>query len=508
MNTTTYEIPAENLHRLTEKLGALIKRAAKLGCALPSYTVSPVRAIRRTVREQDLDGTVIEYEEVREVYDVAVSGEAPSYAGWTFVAVRDHAEGGAPLIRAIDHQEIPVRFREPGSACEHCKVRRDRKETFVLRHEDGRWIQVGRSCIKDFLGHSSPDHLAACAELIAELREVGGYGESEFIAWQPTVERFLQFVAASIRLHGWTPRSRSGDAFGGVMSTAAMADAWMSEATKAAKEHRSSKFPTPNAEDRARAKAATAWAVGLTDEQVTGGKGDYLYNVRTAASRTFLTAKTTGIVASIIAAFDRDCAMKRAHAESKHVGAKGDKFTLKIKPATKKRAEERTDTRLRLTVQSVRSFDGSYGETFKNEMIDEHGNAFVWWTNAALQVSAVYMVAGTIKDHGEWRGRKETILTRCSVERVEFEVEAEDESGPKFVVGTRVVARIGPHHYPGVVAEIENPMSIGVTLDKDDYATWFQGEREIAKLALEPNTPAKETEATPEQSASGEEKAA
>jgi hypothetical protein len=419
--TTSFEIPEENLSRFIERMDALIRRAAKLGCALPTYTVSAARVIRAV--EEDFDGT--RFEVARVVYNVTVAGEAPSFDGWTFAAVRDHREGGAPLIRSCG-PEIPVRFREPSDACDHCRVSRRRAETFVLVHEDGRWVQVGRSCIRDFLGHLSPEHLASVAEIIADVHGgewSDGGGEP---SWRPTVERYLQFVAAVIRQHGWTSRKVATARCCNDAATASMAAEWMYAASAAAKKHEKSKFPLPTAEDRVRAEQATAWAVALGSDGAE--LGDYLYNVRTAAQRVVLTEKTTGIIASIISTWDRAMgqARERAASVSQHIGTIGERFVRTVKPATKKRAEIVTDTRRAVTVQKVTSKDGDYGTSYKNVMLDSTGAILVWWTGAALTTGGRYILAGTVKAHGEWQGRCETTLTRCDAERVLFELDGLD----------------------------------------------------------------------------------
>jgi hypothetical protein len=417
----TFDVPEENLPRLRQRLDKLARRAVKLGLTPPTYSVGEPRVERRS--EEDLDGT--SWTVAWRVYPVTVQGEAPKFDGWTFCAVRDHAEGGAPVLRSTGAHELPLRFREASYACEHCETRRARKETFVLRHDDGRWAQVGRQCIRDFLGHASPEQIAAQAELVAEACSGGSWEEASGDHARPTVEAYLQFVSCVIRHRGWTPRSRADfmacDGRGSA-ATADVAAAWLDDRRHAAKTGAKAKFPQPTQEDESRAAAATAWAAALRDEP-DAPLSDYLHNLKQAALREVLTEKLAGLVASIVPAWDRECARRRDTSTSCWLGVLGERFK-RTERSTKKRGVEVADTRLRVSVQSVRPFDGQFGTSYKNTCVTEAGDVVVWWGSQALATGWVYLLAGTVKSHGEWGGRKETTLTRCEAERVEFDVEA------------------------------------------------------------------------------------
>lgn len=59
-------------------------------------------------------------------------------------------------------------------------------------------------------------------------------------------------------------------------------------------------------------------------------------------------------------------------------------------------------------------FAGYYGDSYLNKLIDEEGNVFVWKTGRALN-GATAIIKGTIKEHNEYNGEKQTILTRCKI---------------------------------------------------------------------------------------------
>lgn len=69
-----------------------------------------------------------------------------------------------------------------------------------------------------------------------------------------------------------------------------------------------------------------------------------------------------------------------------------------------------------LTVKKAIAIYGAYGTSTMHIMEDEDGNVFVWTTAAKdLEEGATYVLKGTIKDHKEYRGVKQTVLTRCKI---------------------------------------------------------------------------------------------
>lgn len=103
---------------------------------------------------------------------------------------------------------------------------------------------------------------------------------------------------------------------------------------------------------------------------------------------------------------ERAEAQERARkAISQHVGQIGDKIDLDV--VLEKRAW--------FDVPSFRGFgtDTMYVFTFR----DQQGNALVWKTSKGLvhETGAKVHLTGTIKDHNEYDGEKQTVLTRCKV---------------------------------------------------------------------------------------------
>lgn len=71
---------------------------------------------------------------------------------------------------------------------------------------------------------------------------------------------------------------------------------------------------------------------------------------------------------------------------------------------------------LNLRVDSVFSFETKYGTSYLHTMSDSDDNVYIWSTSSRkLDKHKTYRLKGTIKDHKEYNGVKQTVLTRCSV---------------------------------------------------------------------------------------------
>lgn len=78
---------------------------------------------------------------------------------------------------------------------------------------------------------------------------------------------------------------------------------------------------------------------------------------------------------------------------------------------------------LEVEVLSSIGFETSYGYhggmTYMNRFQTKDGNIIVWWTSASYEVGQKLIMKGTVKDHKEYKGEKQTVVTRCKTELTE-----------------------------------------------------------------------------------------
>ncbi|MCA9495827.1 MAG: hypothetical protein KC589_02705 [Nanoarchaeota archaeon] len=90
------------------------------------------------------------------VYHI-IGEENIKISGWSFIGNIKFDQGKEyAMVTAVPGKEIPqTYFQFKDQSCQHCNKKRYRKSSYILQNESGKYIHVGLSCLKDFLGHES-----------------------------------------------------------------------------------------------------------------------------------------------------------------------------------------------------------------------------------------------------------------------------------------------------------------------------------------------------------------
>lgn len=408
----TFEVLVANIHGLTHGLDALAKRAARKGLAPVRYTVGKAYVTHvHTDRSKACDHLrgllCIGCVDVARV-PVTLVGDVPKFAGWAFAACLQHMDG-ENVVRSVPGQDLPPAFRTRGPACDHCKAVRRRNDTYVLHHDDGKLIQVGSTCLADFLGTDTAGHLAAMATYFADACGLAEGDEEERLGggggWGDTLlANYLPMVAWCVQEQGWVSRGTASK-YDDKVATADSASTYLYDAK--AREEAGVDITDQH---RALAEQAAAWAENLTDHEVDAKPGDYLHNLRAIARSGLVSGRCMGLAASMVVAYQNavGIARKRAaraeQAPSHHVGTVGKRETFAA------------------TLDFVHGYETAYGYTTILKFRTHDGALLVWKaSNTSLDrecVGKAYMVKGTVKKHDEYKGEKQTVVARCSVDEV------------------------------------------------------------------------------------------
>jgi hypothetical protein len=400
---TWYLSPAE-LDATRVKVDAINARAARKGFT-GRYTVSATRA--DYTERNPLTGFEITH--VR--YAVTLTGEAPSYGGARFLARVDW-NNDTPIIATAPGIEVSGGIDRavlvPG-ACAHCNVSRYRRNTYIIETATGAQVQIGSTCIKDYLGwHTLPAFLSG-KDGADELDEFigGGFGGARCEeAYAP-----LEILATSwavIRTFGFVPKS----AYDGMPTAEIVKYALGYYRMPMHRDcYRGACAACTIGADLARIAplvgdaqehARTVQAFILSDD--FAGASEYVTNLKSLAGAELAEGRFIGLLASAPQAYARhlDQTLIREAREAKpsaHVGTVGDKLTVTVK------------------IENIRYIDGQYGTTVLYVMRDEStGNVYKWFASRealgdALDVTVT--IKGTIKKHETYNGLASTVLTRC-----------------------------------------------------------------------------------------------
>lgn len=379
--------PAE-FEATVEKVAKINARAAKKGFTGRIEVISEQVEVKSTVAG-------IEVTEVR--YEVSLGGEAPSYNGWSLAAVLDFDPEIGLVVRTAPGVESVSREGLEAGFCGHCNTVRNRRKAYLVRNvETGEQVQVGSSCIKDFLGWSGSVVFIGTDEVEDALYVAGGMGYSEP---RYTPDSVLAVAWACIKVAGWKP---SGS-FGGT--------------TREDVGLVLSPFARPNAREKAfiaevEAVAAqenvTEHAAEIKDfilSDAFSGTSEYVSNLKALIAAPSVSTRHLGFVVSAPQAYakhlERTLVRQQADAlpESEFLGQVGDKieFTGQI--------------------TMIRHIEGYYGTTVLYVIRNQETGVEVKWfaSREALgdKQGVEVSIKGAVKSHDTYQGRKSTVLTRC-----------------------------------------------------------------------------------------------
>lgn len=198
----TYAIRETDVAQFHKLVANANKKALKLGVA--EYTVE----VGKPYSVEFVERGVTRFETL---VKVTIVGTTPKFSGWKLVGVVSPLKTDSgellPLVTTVpgEHVQTSTKARDP-LWCDHCKVRRDRLESFIVAHDDGSERQVGRNCLTDFLGDArmSPAGLANLMNTLASISNTVAEwhkGPRQFSA--DSLNLVLACTLSAIRAFGW-----------------------------------------------------------------------------------------------------------------------------------------------------------------------------------------------------------------------------------------------------------------------------------------------------------------
>lgn len=413
--TTTAFIPDFRLEELEATISKLNKRCEKLGLPLISVT----RTGKQETREFEWVSAGFiggEYSERTRrslvlAVEVTISGESPVIAGWEFAAKIETIETGINIIKVSPkfEQTIPMGYRSCAKGCDHCNQERKRNETFVLFNASrGEFKQVGRSCIKDFLGHENIHFTADAASALYEWTKVfdldGAFEGVDGSKIKPVfkVLDVLTIASSLVAAHGYISVEKARNASSYLSTTGqdtldalfAINDPYQDEKVRA---HALSLLD--NEESKQKAERVLEWALALGRDNAS----QYLANIAALAECEAVSPKNIGILASSVAAYHRDIEKK---AQEANQPKKSNEFIGNI--------GEKIEARLKL--MKLIGVSTQFGDSTIALFEDTEGNSVKWFTSSCIfceeEIGSEFVCQFTIKDHSEYNARNQTSVIR------------------------------------------------------------------------------------------------
>lgn len=305
-------------------------------------------------------------------------------------------ESGYEVIGVIDHIENMVHSFVEGvslesfrhrKVCDHCGTKRNRAKTIIVR-KSGQLLQVGTTCLSDFVG-VDVNALVKGIEFHSEMLPAGDM-EDYFHSNMPyrmtfPLEVVTPYILAAIHEYGFMPTSEE-------KSTRNLVTMCIK-----------GKFHlAPTEEQEALVPSIIEWMKALKPSS------DFNLNVAQIAENGICSLQALGLLCAAVHIFlknkaevEAKAAQKGDELESNHVGSVGDKFNM------------------RMIHLYTATFETMYGLKSIYTFEDESGNCFVWSSSVGwkFEPAEKILVKATIKAHSEYRGKKQTEITRAKITR-------------------------------------------------------------------------------------------
>lgn len=316
-----------------------------------------------------------------------------SLAGWGLAGVHDFTPDGHVVHHWADRE---VSEDVLDNHCDHCGHRRARGRVFTVTNTDGETKQVGSNCLEAFLGIKPQCLWALDDELgLDEVEEEGreGPGAKGSAQVYPAEDILVVALAASGDGYDYVSRSRSS------MEEPATAD-------KVASDWVELMAVGDNPERRALASEILVW-VGKQDDD---DDGDYVRNLKAvlAGEDRWVSRQHLAIAASGASAY--------RHAEMQ-AERDANRVTGFIAPIGEKIEG------VEATIVAVRHIEGDYGTSTLIVMRAADGHAVKWFASGYHEYDEGTRVRakGRVKDHDNYNGEDQTVLTRAKLEVLDAE---------------------------------------------------------------------------------------
>lgn len=359
------------------------------------------------VREQIITNKKTNKKYSVEVCDIDVEAHF-KYNGWKALGMVQRKDG---IIQCyFDNDTLISQYKNTDFHCDHCRKRVHRNSIVVLENESGERKIVGTSCVKEFTNGLDGNLIALFNEYTRFLSDqnenlnvlLQGECEEELshdFYDNPSVKRIynvakiLSIASVIIDKYGWEPSNS------------------MNATWKIVYEYKDD-----NIEIEDEAIKAIEWVKSLKDNEFGGS---YLFNMRQVIDAEYCSANFFSLLVSLIPTFrkhERNRLLNEQRESDKqvsnYIGKVGDKISETV------------------TYIISYSYQSQFGCGFFHIFRDDNGNIIKWSTGNGVGVNKgdKVILSGRIKDHSEYRGEKQTVLTRCKVTKL-VEIESVHDQG-------------------------------------------------------------------------------
>ena len=383
METKSITISLSNFVKFEARLDVLNRKADKLN--LDRIKILNLRHFVEKVEQNNRNIFVDKVE-------ITLSNNNPiKFGNYTFIGTIDHNEGFGNIIKNVPNQNIPEKYFEAHSNCDHCNVNRFRKETFIFKDDNG-YKQVGRTCLSEFFGIDPAKRL----EFYTSIDEVGEFDEDTYSGSNAEIKydtiEVLSIALAIIDELGYVSKTKALET--NTFSTSGLIlDVYYPGENR----EFSNRILANKVNFIEKSKDIISWGI----EHYKKSNTEYSHNMKTILNSTYIKSNLFGYLISAYPQYVKELASiteaKNNNYKNEFIGIVDEKVTVDV------------------SVTKITQQINSFGITFIISMLENNtNNKLVWFaSNPKIKEGESYKITGKVKAHNEWNGINQTVLTRC-----------------------------------------------------------------------------------------------
>lgn len=389
-----YAILEGNMERLEKKLLRIQNKCQKYGC---EFHYQKIGETFRKMEDEFGNEFTVKFIIV-DAYGTAIVND------WEFIATLNHTNNGNIIRKAptIPEVQVPERYYNSKPVCEHCNCSRIRKDTYIVRNtKTGEFKQVGKSCLNDFTNGLSAEaitkYISGFDELICGEYPIEGEHYKEYF----DTEEVLKFAVECVKKFGYIRKNGIGTSTS-IMTLQAyllsIGRLYGKEKDSVIKTLEKVNFNPETDENEKQVKDAIEWVKSQRD------CSEWIHNLKVLISSKYVTEKDFGLLVSLLPAYYKNVSYQSQKAKEMESEMEASNYIGEVK--------ERITVEV-CEIKCVTSWETDYGTTHIYKIIDKVGNVLTWKSSKCILDENIKSITGTVKGHTEYRGVKQTELTRC-----------------------------------------------------------------------------------------------
>lgn len=407
----TYTFPDFHLNVAQQRVDEANKKLERYGIEERFELI----VLEETTGKYEKDGITL----YKPTVTVALNRPKIGREGYEFIASSTATPDGKLVIAPTGDNKITADEIPHGQSCDHCGHNRRRERTYLIRDPEGNVRQIGSTCLDAYMGVEVKGLWVLEADplkeddgtLHDEEDEDFGYGSVREQDLPRDTEEMMAY-ALVVSENGKNFISRNAESYLGEQATVDHIDDLVWGRAPEDEIHEV-KAKVQEYIQSGKAKKALRDIKKLAERNP---ENNYFMNLHTIAESSMVRPKHMGLFVSSVSALRRE-ELKQAEKAAYVPG-----FAGQIRDKMKGRKGKVKKVR-HILAQNYYTGQEEYRTVLT--FLDEEGHEMVWFASKEIDDveagDAVSFTGGTIKEHGSYQGRDQTVLTRVKFETADDE---------------------------------------------------------------------------------------